>query len=210
MATSIPMDRLIDIVRKYFSDEDISCVVEVGSMNGADAIYFKQEFPAAQVVAIEGLKENYENFQDNVVAGGVEWIHAVVTDKNDHVTFYVKKINGIHSIFDRGETYGEEERTVPCCRLDSLIYQPIDMMKIDVEGATLEVLKGMGRLLSTVKIMHIETESYRFFRGQSLHGDVAEFLEGHNFSMVAKADARIAEGVQHDSVWVKNEHLDSK
>jgi len=51
----------------------------------------------------------------------------------------------------------------------------IDMLKIDVEGATYDLLLSLEENLSNIKIMHIETETYPFFEGQTLHNDVCLF-----------------------------------
>ena len=83
----------------------------------------------------------------------------------------------------------------------------MDFIKIDVEGATFEILESMGPLLESVKIMHIETESYEFFKGQKLHNTVSDYLTERGFTMVDKTDALIAGHHQHDSVWLNNKYL---
>ena len=59
---------------------------------------------------------------------------------------------------------------MPCYKLSSIIKKyninTIDILKIDVEGATLELLQSLENNLNDVKIMHIETESYPFFKNQ--------------------------------------------
>jgi FkbM family methyltransferase len=203
----INMDEYVGLVREYFADEDIAMIVEVGSMDGKDALQFKSEFPHAHVVAIEGLKENY----NNMVASNypIECVYGAAANYDGMTIYHVKDINGIHGIFDRGQAYGTKTREVECFRLDSMFVGPIDMMKIDVEGATYEVLEGMGELLGQVKIMHIETESIAYFKGQRLHGDVAKLLADSGFSMVRQSQVKIGAGKQYDSVWVNNEYLDS-
>jgi FkbM family methyltransferase len=204
----INMKEYVSIVREYFKDEDINMIVEVGSLNAQDALFFKDSFLHAHVVAIEGLKENYDKYMKDLQT--IECVNGVATDYNGTTTFHVKTVNGIHSIFDRGAAYGTETREVDCFRLDSMFLAPIDMMKIDVEGATYEVLEGMGDLLGQTKIMHIETESIQFFKGQKLHGAVAELLTNAGFSMVRQSQVRISGGYQYDSVWVNNEYMDSE
>lgn len=199
MTRDITMPEFVELIRKHFHDSDIQHIVEVGSMDGRDAVYFKEQFPHASVIAIEGNKENFYAY--NPQDSGVKWMNAVVFNYDGQIDFHIKNINGIHSVYDRGKIYGERKESVDCFRLDSLI-ENVDMMKIDVEGATYEVLDGMGNLLDSVKIMHIETESYPFFSGQKLHGAVENLLKEKGFRMIAKADCRIQNGYQHDSVWI--------
>jgi len=207
---NIDMENFVKIVKNNFADEQINTIVEVGALDGADSVYFKQCFPHAKVIAFEGLKENWEAANPP----GVTWLNRVIASYNGEVDFHVKITNGIHGIYDRGSIYGTETRTVPCYRLDSeflcIMDESIDMMKIDVEGATYDVFEGMGHLLDTVKIMHIETEDVRYFAGQKkLHAEVYEFLHSKGFTCLKLAGARIQHGSQYDSVWIKNEYLDS-
>lgn len=207
MAIDINMPEFVGLVREYFRDSDIKFIVEVGSMDGKDANYFKQEFPHAHVVAIEGLKENYDKIVESNYP--IECLYGAATDHDGTVTYHIKNINGIHGIFDRGRIYGTETRQVDCFRLDSMFRAPIDMMKIDVEGATYEVLVGMGDLLPQTKIMHIETESIQYFKGQKLHGEVAALLSEAGFVMVRQSRVCIGSGYQYDSVWLNEKYLDS-
>lgn len=203
----INMPEFVGLVKDHFKDSDIREIVEVGSMDGQDAAYFKYEFPHAHVVAIEGLKENYDKMVESNYP--IECVYGAAANYNGTVEYHIKEINGIHGIFDRGKIYGNKTRQVDCFRLDSIFLVAPDMMKIDVEGATYEVLEGLGNLLSDVKIMHIETEDYPFFKGQKLHGEVAKLLHDAGFTMVRQSRVRIAQGHQFDSVWVNEKYLDS-
>jgi len=81
----------------------------------------------------------------------------------------------------------------------------IDAIKIDVEGATFDVLNSMGSdLLNGIKVMHIETEDYPFFSNQKLKKDVAEILN-NNFTLILQSSYNPqAEGKQYDEIWVNN------
>jgi len=180
-------------------------IFEVGSMDGADAFYFKSVFPNSKVIAIEALPENCL-----VMAGkpGIVVINTVINNYDGQTLFHRKNINGIHSIFDRGEEYGTDIAVIPCKRLDTLCKElditAIDMIKIDVEGASMEILEGMGDLLSTIKIMHIETESHEFFAKQRLHADVVRTLSESGMEMIDITSGEIYSGCyQYDSVWVR-------
>ena len=88
----------------------------------------------------------------------------------------------------------------------------IDILKLDVEGCSYEVLKGFGEVLKTVKIMHIETEdvdksaSRPFFEGQVLDPQVADYLKSQGFRCVKKSLCFKSAGrSQWDSVWVRGE-----
>ncbi len=202
--TSISMLKFIKLVKEHI--EVVEIIFEVGSLDGKGALLFKENFPLAEVYAFEGLPENYNKYMKNLP--GIHPINKVIFDYDGEKVFYKKNINGLHSVFDRGSQYGTDELILKCYRLDTvcreLSIDHIDMIKIDVEGATLELLEGMGNLLKTVKIMHIETEDYPFFKGQKLDNEVTKFLLDSGFEMIEKSRCVITKGAhQFDSVWIK-------
>lgn len=204
---SITIPDFISLINNNFNKDQISVIFEVGALNAKDALLLKNEFPAANVFAIEGLVDNYNNYMKDLKV--ITPIQAIICDRDGTIDYHKKLINGIHGIFNRGDEYlGEIIKDVPCYTLKTLCkkynLEFIDVIKIDVEGATYEVLKGMGDLLSTIKIMHIETETIQYFQGQKLHQEVIELLEENNFSMIDFTSCSIGSGTQCDSVWIKN------
>ncbi len=65
----------------------------------------------------------------------------------------------------------------------------------------------MGNIIDNIKIMHIETESFEFFKGQKLHNIVSNFLLNKGFTMLELSTVVIESGEQHDSVWINNKFL---
>lgn len=197
----INMFEFVKLIKEYCPNP--RCIVEVGSMDGKDSLFFKETFPDAEVYAIEGLPENCEIIKKIKCINSIQ---AVISSQDGNIKFYKKDINGLHGIYDRGSRYGTQVIDMPCFTLKRILKEnginKIDIMKIDVEGATFDVLKGMEDRLDEVKIMHIETESYPFFEGQKLHKDVEELLLNKGFELVQMSQVKINEnGFQHDSVW---------
>lgn len=200
----INMNEFVKLIKQFCPNP--KCIVEVGSLDAKDSLFFKDAFPDARCFAIEGLPENYKEF---MIQLPIDCINAVVSSENGMVKFHKKKINGLHGIYNRGDSYGTETIELPCFTMEYLIKKhnipDIDVMKIDVEGSTYEVLVGMNNELNKVKVLHIETESYPFFQGQRLHDEVSEFLRNRKFRLVQLSSIKINKnGFQHDSVWVKN------
>ena len=71
---------------------------------------------------------------------------------------------------------------VPVNRLENLIHTSlIDIMKIDCEGKSLEVLRGMGDKLNRVKVYHIETENHEPERQTKLK----LFMQANGYTLTA-------------------------
>ena len=56
-----------------------------------------------------------------------------------------------------------------------------DVLKIDVQGAELDVLRGGTGLLRSVQVAEIEVEFNRIYRDQPLFADVDPFMRDHGF-----------------------------
>jgi FkbM family methyltransferase len=58
---------------------------------------------------------------------------------------------------------------------------PIDVLKVDVQGAELDVLRGAELSLRSVRALELEVEFQALYVGQPLFGDVDEFLRKRGF-----------------------------
>jgi FkbM family methyltransferase len=70
-------------------------------------------------------------------------------------------------------------------RLDDLLLgQPIDYLKIDVQGGELLVLQGAENTLKNTASIHCEVEFYPIYEGQPLFSDIFSFLVSRGFYFV--------------------------
>jgi len=204
MRLEINMQEFVKLATNYFDENEIKNIMEIGSLNGNDALFFKKIFPNANVFCIEGLPENYDTYLKDLTE--ITPINIVIANYDGEIVFHKKNINGLHGILNRGDEYGSETITLKCKTMQTLCDEynisTLDLVKIDVEGATYQILESMKNMLKTIKIMHIETESYPFFQGQILDDEVVNFLTNNNFMLIDKTSVTINNGQQHDSVWI--------
>lgn len=59
----------------------------------------------------------------------------------------------------------------------------LDFVKLDIQGAELEVLRGGTGVLGDILMMISEVEFVPLYRGQPLYGDVDAFLRSHGFML---------------------------
>ena len=143
--TSITMPKFAELIRQWVPNP--TTIMEIGALDGADAVFLKSQFPDADVYAIEALRQNFDRYLLNLP--GVTAFNALIGAKNEQVTFYEKRINGLHGMFDRGSRYGTKQYPVQCYRLDdfcaNLGLPAPDVYKIDVEGAEYEIVAELAR-----------------------------------------------------------------
>lgn len=118
--------------------------VDVGAHIGS-VVASVQHHSRAEVIAVEAMPDKAaalrRKFPDVVVHG------CAVGEKTGEVSFFVMpELTGTSSLV---RNQGSIEITVPLRRLDELVREPVDMLKIDVEGAELGVLRGAEHLIAS-------------------------------------------------------------
>jgi len=204
------------IIPYFYSNLDIKLgFVEIGALDGKDTIYFKSIYKNSVCHCIEGLKANYDKYLHNFREEHNITPHNIcIASYDGTIKYHEKTTNGIHGIYNRGNRYGTKTHTYDCLKFSTLCKEKsindIDIIKIDVEGATYDILYDMEQsgLLKQTKILHIETEDYPFFEGQRLDADCTRILENNNFMCIMKSGYKPEpSGHQYDSVWINKSHL---
>jgi FkbM family methyltransferase len=86
---------------------------------------------------------------------------------------------------------------VPVERLDNIIGKEIiDIMKIDCEGKSLEVLRGMGDKIRLVRVYHVETEQ----REPERQAEIGRLLTEAGYELIAVENEYL---LLDDQIWRK-------
>lgn len=74
---------------------------------------------------------------------------------------------------------------MPTVKLDDVLPEgPVDLLKLDVQGAELLVLQGAERTLADTGVIHCEVEFGPIYAGQPLFGDIQAFLAQQGFEFI--------------------------
>jgi FkbM family methyltransferase len=174
-------------VRKHFSPKKGDIVIDVGAAFGLYTIpSSRQVGQSGKVIAIEAHPNNYEMLSRNVKLNNLTNVsclnYAVYSTKTK-----VKIYTNYTIMSDR--ISGEEEekaKEVNADTLDNILEQSrvsaerVNWIKIDVEGAELEVLKGAHKILSNSKDIAISVEIH----GKNNHQPVIDLLNLYNFKII--------------------------
>lgn len=197
----------VEALRPFASEAPLgSTVIEVGSRDGHDAEAMRKMFWAGRVVTVEANPEMYQQIENTYPE--FDNCCAAITDRNGAVGFNrvrsyrsATKI-GQSSILNRDIYRKHADRLkVPGRTMDYLVdvlgITEIAAMKIDVEGATYQVLSGFQKLRMCY-LLHIEAEHREYWKGQHQYEDVAALLKEQGFEQV---HFEMTYTDQSDSVW---------
>lgn len=118
--------------------------------------------PSGQVIAFEPEAVPRANLEKMRHLNGLSWVEVrdqAVGARAGQLTFHVSDIIGHSSLYALPETEGSREIQVEVVRLDAVAPKGrMDVVKIDVEGAELDVLAGMSGLIANNKDLAIVAE----------------------------------------------------
>ena len=139
---------------------------DVGANCGIFSLFGREENPNLFIVSIEASTLHYQTLSSNwALQPSERWLclHTAVGDR-DGVTHLSRRRNGFdHIVEDPQAQGGAEVELRPMAKLDTLAAvlaaESIDVLKIDVEGYELKVLRGATTLLEQRRIGAIVLES---------------------------------------------------
>ncbi|TWU00138.1 31-O-demethyl-FK506 methyltransferase FkbM [Botrimarina colliarenosi] len=151
-------------IYRFETDREAPRVLDCGANIGVASIYFKKLYPKARVTAFEAdarvhaaLVANLQSFD----MADVEAVRRAVWVDESELTFSSDPASTTGRI--GGDTPLDSQAaatsTVQGVRLADYLNEPIDMLKMDIEGAETDVLLDCRDLLSNVKAAFVEYHS---------------------------------------------------
>ena len=191
--------------------------LEVGANCAQDAWFISRQLnlEPAEVAVVEPVRTNAELIRRNTQ---FRLFECAVTDGGSEVRLWVPKEDeglwGMASLGERNVGDADAFRVVTVASMtgqeivDELNWSHIDLLKVDVEGFSLQVLRSFGQSLSRIRIIQIETERVELWAGQETEGDVFTILRDTGFTMIEYQLAH--DGVQADSVWINSADIGTR
>jgi FkbM family methyltransferase len=151
----IVLDRMYD----FKTDQATPYILDVGANVGVSVLWFKERFPRAKVVAFEADPVIFRYLKENLSANNVddvELIQKAVWTTEDWINFESEGADAgrIGSATARDSVLVQSTRLRPW-----LERAPVDFLKLDIEGAEVDVIADCRDLLPNVQNMYIEHHS---------------------------------------------------
>lgn len=160
-------------------------VIDVGIGHGTPELYGK--FPGATHLLVEPLEEYEQTIKEISRKYKTTYVIAAAGTSPGTITI------NVHSAREHSSTYKESDggqvdghpRTVPVVTLDQLCVErnlvgPY-LVKVDVQGAELDVLNGASKVLTDTELVLLEVNLFEFYVGAPQFYDVVHFMKERGF-----------------------------
>ena len=195
------MNEALSILVELLKQSNISLnfkIIEVGALKiqDQDEPFYEllDYFPSTKIIGFEIEKEICEKMNSQAKEGVKYYSHALGKD-NEQRKFYITQNPMCSSLYKPNEeliklynnfevAYLKKETEIETISLDYFVEKhevgDLDFIKIDVQGAELDVFKGGSKTLKNVLKIVCEVEFIQHYENQPLFGEVSDYLSQYN------------------------------
>ena len=175
-------------------------ILDCGSNIGMSILYFKQRYPQSRIIGFEPDPDIIPFLESNISGNNlknVQWEQSALSRDGERKIFYSDGIcgSGLAENLTLESSHNWKRYEVPCMRLRDYLTEPVDFLKMNIEGAEYEVLADSEDRLRQIREMIIEYHHLPGLR-RSLH-EILELLHRQGFEyLINDFDSETNGGVQ--------------
>jgi FkbM family methyltransferase len=152
-------------------------ILDIGAHFGYWAKNSQIVFPEAEILSIEGNPECESYLKEN----NPNYLITLLGDKNEYKHFYLPENNPTCT----GGSYYKEQtpfynnvitKKLSSRTLDSLNLEPFNFIKIDVQGAELDIIKGGLKTILECDFLQLEVSLMRYNQNAPLVSNLVSYL----------------------------------
>lgn len=188
-------------------------ILDIGAYNGSWTLLVKNIFPKANVLMVEA---NADKEQILKKIGNYK-IALLSSEENKEVNYYKSTSEDAsgNSIYLEKTIYQfiPEKRTTTTLKLILPKDAHYDLIKMDVQGSELDIIKGSLDIIKKCKFLLLELQIYEYNRNAPMISDVLAFLKKINFDLVDIFDLLYSSTgslIQLDGFFINRDVYDQK
>ncbi len=194
-----PMNHIHRTIRlaKRLANQDF-IILDIGGGIGASLKLFNENFPEKRILVFEPVTGNFRAIRERFpVSSNIEFVNYAAGNENTE-----KKINLAGRItsssllplsadpgspvFNEGNLGQQGTEIIKMVRLDDFLEDRsmrIGIMKIDVQGYELNVLKGARTTLNRTDLVVLEANNHDGYKGSAKYYEIDQFLREKGFTL---------------------------
>jgi FkbM family methyltransferase len=146
----------------FETDRTAPFIIDCGSNIGMSILYFKFVYPDAEIIAFEPSEDAFARLAENIEINNLSGVQvhqvALAAGEGTAVFYYDPDNLGSLLMSTDPKRMAKARRMVETVRLSTYVTRSVDLLKIDVEGAELQILRELqsSGKLSSISEMVIE------------------------------------------------------
>jgi FkbM family methyltransferase len=171
-------------------------IIDVGAAIGEWSRAARLVFPTSNVYSFEPIPNAYEKLKKLEEGDSqIKTFNCALSSSNGLTDFYLNDFFYSSSLFKMTDVnkndfkflQNEKLIKVKTSRLDDIkdiVYNSPVYLKMDVQGAELEVLYGAEKVLNKVDMVQLEVNFENYYDGQANYKNIFSFLYDNNFKFI--------------------------
>ena len=170
-------------------------IADVGGGTATTATLFSKHFPNQDIYVFEPIKTNFQEIE-KAAARTKHWqlINKAVGSQIGTTEINISERITASSLLEMdsniGGVYGDmlktqRKETIEITTLDATLPsdKPVDILKMDVQGFEMEVLKGAENTLLRTKVIVLEINNHDGYRGGPTYFEIDAYLRERHFQL---------------------------
>lgn len=180
----------------------IDFIIDVGANSGQFTQVVNHFYPKAKIESFEPIPEFFLKIEKKFASNKNIIVHnQALGNEEGEIGFYRNKFGHISSILEISSDnihYPKEENDLDQIKvkintLDKLYFSNdkisgVSLLKLDVQGYELEVLKGGKRIIQEIDYIIIEANLEQLYKEQPTFTEINKFLNDKNFEVIGMLD----------------------
>jgi len=182
--------RVKKVYERFYKPKEGDTIIDAGAHQGTFAVSMASAVKNGRVIAIEPIKANLtfleKNLKINNLKKNVKVIPKGLWSSPKRITFYLSTSSALHSAFVKTSKSVEIEVDT----LDNIIKEQgvkkVDFIKMNVEGAEIEALKGARKTLMANPV-ELVIDAHHIINGRPTYKTVIPMLQELGFTYIGKS-----------------------
>jgi FkbM family methyltransferase len=135
----------------FTSPKTAPIIIDCGGFIGMSTLYFKKKYPDAKIINFEPDPKIFQILKRNIERNhltNIELINSAVSKVDGYLTFDADGSDG-GSLINKSSTNINHIK-VKSCRLSSYLNEPVDFLKMNIEGAEWDVFQEIEPVIHNV------------------------------------------------------------
>jgi FkbM family methyltransferase len=188
--------RSISLAKKLSNQKFM--ILDIGGGVGATVKLFNQFFPDNKMLIFEPVNDNFNEIKSRFLSvPNIETVKYAAGNENSKRPINIASritsssllplaADSGSAVFNKNNLGQTRVETIEIVRLDDFLSKDqneIGIMKIDVQGFELDVLKGAETTLKRTDIVVLEANNHEGYAGSAKYYDIDNYMRAHNFTL---------------------------